>query len=88
MNNSINLKAGVQTEQLKQSLLNQFSREYKKLGARLIYQAVNEAHALASLTVVPHLVLPLLAEEKVQKAAAWAAHQRSILRADSLALAA
>jgi hypothetical protein len=75
-------------EKLKAALVKRLSAEYAEVGPRLVYQAVNEANALASLTIVPLLVLPALAEEKVQKAAAWSAHQRSVLRSDSVAFAA
>jgi hypothetical protein len=74
--------------EFKQALLHQLSAEYADVSWRLVYQAVNEADALASLTSVPLLVLPTLAEEKVQKAAAWSAHQQAILRADSMSFAA
>jgi hypothetical protein len=57
------------------------------VAARLVYQAVNEAYALVSLTL-PLLLLPALAEEKVQNAAAWSARQQSMRRLNSLALAA
>jgi len=75
-------------EALKSALVKKLSAEYAEVGSRLVYQAVNEAHALASLTTVPLLVLPSLAEEKVQKAAAWAAHQRALLGCDHIAFAA
>jgi hypothetical protein len=64
------------------------SAEYADLGEWRVRQAVNEADALASLTYVPLLVLPTLAEEKVQQAAAWSAHQRAVRRSDAVALAA
>jgi hypothetical protein len=54
-------------EELKSALVKRFSAEYAEVGRRLVYQAVNEADALASLTSVPLLVLPTLAEEKVQR---------------------
>jgi hypothetical protein len=75
-------------EQLKSALVKKLSAEYADVEPRLVYQAVNEANALASLTIVPLLVLPTLAEEKVQKAAAWAAHQRFVQGADFAACAA
>jgi len=78
----------VQAEQLKLTLVKRLSAEHADVEPRLIYHAVNEADALASLTTVPLLVLPTLAEEKVQKAAAWSAHQRFVLRSDSFAFAA
>ena len=55
---------------------------------RLVHQAVNEAHALAAMTIAPLLFLPALAEEKVQKAAEWSVRQRSLLQPHQLALAA
>jgi len=73
---------------LKSALVRRLSAEYAEVGARLVYQAVNEADALASLTSVPLLVLPTLAEEKVQQAAAWSAHQRAVLGEDRVAFAA
>jgi hypothetical protein len=45
---------------------------------RLIRLAINEAEALASQTGVPELVLPMLAEEKVQALERWAARQKSV----------
>jgi hypothetical protein len=75
-------------EELKSTLLNRLSAEHADVPARLVYQAVNEADALAALTLVPLLVLPALAEEKVEKVAAWSAHQRSVLRNESAAFAA
>ena len=80
--------SSVKTEKLKSALIRRLSTEYANVGPRLVYQAVNEADALASLTFVPLLVLPALAEEKVQKAAAWSAHQRAVLGADAVAFAA
>jgi energy-converting hydrogenase Eha subunit E len=75
-------------EELKTSLMQKFNAEYAGIGARLVYQAVNEALALASLTTVPILLLPALAEEKVQQAASWSARQSSLLHGGPLALAA
>jgi hypothetical protein len=75
-------------EALKAALVKKLSEEYAEVGSRLVYQAVNEAHALAALTTVPLLVLPSLAEEKVQKVAAWTAHQRVLLGSEQVAFAA
>jgi RND family efflux transporter MFP subunit len=88
MKNLKNIVPARRTEELKSALVNRLSAEYAHVSARLIYQAVNEADALASLTTVPLLVLPTLAEEKVQKAAAWFARQRSMLRGDTIAFSA
>jgi len=75
-------------EALKWALVRKLSAQYPEIGDRLVYQAVNEADALASLTSVPLLVLPSLAEEKVQTLAAWTAHQRFLRDCESAALAA
>ena len=88
MNNPISNKPDQRAEQLKASLLNKLSAEYTGLGSRLLYQTVNEAYALASANFAPLLLLPVLAEEKVQQAAAWSAHQRAILHADLCEMAA
>ena len=74
--------------ELRSALVKKFNAEYPDVEARLVYQAVNEAHALASLTPVPLLLLPLLAEEKVQQAGTWSAHQHSLLGGNPLAFAA
>lgn len=76
------------TEELKSSLIERLSTEYASVGARLVYQTVNEAYALASTTFAPLLLLPLLAEEKVQEVAAWSVHQHAILHSDLQAVAA
>jgi hypothetical protein len=66
-------------EELKSALVKKLSAEYDGVATRLVFQAVNEAYALVSLTGEPLLLLPVLAEEKVQSAAAWSARQRSLL---------
>jgi hypothetical protein len=78
MNNLI-IASESRAEELKTSLTKRLSAEYAGVGARLVYQIVNEAYALASTNFAPLLLLPVLAEEKVQQAAAWSAHQRTIL---------
>jgi energy-converting hydrogenase Eha subunit E len=88
MESSKSITTAIQAEELKSALVKRLSAEYADVGARMVFQAVNEAHALASLTFVPLLVLPSLAEEKVQKAAAWSAHQRVLLGDDHFAFAA
>lgn len=88
MNESRNLGSAERAEKLKLALVNRLGAEYAGVAGRLIYQAVNEAHALASLTPVPLLVLPTLAEEKVRNAAAWSARQRSVRRGGWAAFAA
>jgi hypothetical protein len=88
MKNSRNIIPAVTAEELKSALVARLSAEYAEVGPRLVSQAVNEADALASLTSVPLLVLPTLAEEKVRKAAEWTAHQRAVLGGDHDAFAA
>jgi len=73
-------------EKLKSALVKRFNEEYSGVPSRLVYQAVNEAYALAALAGEPLLMLPVLAEEKVQKAAVWSARQSSLLHGGSLAL--
>jgi len=72
-------------EAIKSALTRRLIAEYAGVAARLVYQAVNEAHAMASQTLEPLLFLPALAEEKVQQAAAWSARQRALLQTGSLA---
>lgn len=56
---------------------------------RILRLTLNEAEALAWDSGFPHLVFPLLAEEKAQRAEAWVSRQREIRRdGDVLALAA
>jgi len=88
MKNSRENFTRARTDELKSVLVRRLSAEYSKLGERLVYQAVNEADALASLTIVPLLVLPTLAEEKVQMAAAWSARQQLLRHDESVAFAA
>ena len=88
MNNLKNNNSDVLTEQLKSSLVRRLCQEYAGVGRRLVYQTVNEAYALASENFAPLLLLPVLAEEKVQKLAAWSAHQRAVRFARPLAVAA
>ena len=75
-------------ENLKTRLIARLTAEFSDIQEHLIHQAVDEADALASLTVVPHLLLPVLAEEKVQSARDWSLHQQMILERQSVALAA
>ena len=65
----------------------QLANEFSSLNSRLINQVVNEADSLAATTPFPALLLPVLAEEKVRNASAWAARQRTI-RDETLSLAA
>jgi hypothetical protein len=75
-------------EGLKTRLVSKLSLEFPEVRSQLVRQAVLEAHALASLTTVPQLFLPTLAEEKVIGLRNWTLHQKTISRHPSLALAA
>lgn len=74
--------------ELKAALVNSLSSEFPEVQSRLVRQAVVEADALASLTTVPYLLLPTLAEEKVLSLSNWTAHQRAIAGNVGLAFAA
>jgi hypothetical protein len=82
------ISLAAKAEHLKSALAQRLSAEYADVESRLVWQAVNEAHALAATTFAPLLVLPDLAEEKVQQVAAWSNHQRSVRRGEFLAHAA
>jgi len=75
-------------ETLKNQLVRRLTAEFSDLQAHRVRQAVNEAHALASLTIVPHLFLPTLAEEKVQGLRKWYIHQAAIYPHSAFAFAA
>jgi hypothetical protein len=66
-----------------------FEQYQTALGANepLLRLALIEADALARQTEYPHLVFPVLAEEKAAKAARWQFRQRFLLR-DQIAFAA
>jgi hypothetical protein len=66
------------------SIKNGLIREYGvALGGHgeLLKSALNEAEALAWQTPFPHLVFPLLAQEKAFAVNYWAARQRNVTRA-------
>jgi hypothetical protein len=75
-------------EALKKQLVRQFTAEYSDVQEHLVRQAVNEAQALATLTTFPHLLLPALAEEKVQGVRDWTQHQQALSPRRALARAA
>jgi hypothetical protein len=68
-----------QTEKTKDAVLAQF-RDLGKEHEKLLRLAVNEAEALAWQTPYPHLVFPVLAQEKAQAVATWQRRQQSLLR--------
>jgi hypothetical protein len=65
-------------EQARDNILAEF-RDVVTTHGQLLHQALNEAEALAWQTAYPHLVFPVLAQEKARAVAAWSAHQESIL---------
>ena len=75
-------------EGLKNQLVSRLSAEFPQVKPQFVSQAVLEAHALASLTSVPYLVLPTLAEEKVVGLSNWTLHQQAITRNSGWAFAA
>jgi hypothetical protein len=72
----------------KAELVQKLSSEFSDVDSLLVSQAVNEAQALAAQTLVPQLVLPVLAEEKVQALQKWSAKQQQLLHRRALAFAA
>lgn len=63
---------------LKERVATDLAKEFASLNSRLIQQVVNEADSFAATTPYPALLLPVLAEEKVRTASAWAARQQTI----------
>jgi hypothetical protein len=72
-------KLAARVERIKEQLFAE-ARDTMNVQERLLRLAVNEAEALASQTLCPHLVLPALALEKVQAVAAWEKRQRQLGR--------
>jgi hypothetical protein len=85
---AISAACATKLEALKNELVRRFTAEFTDIQANIVRQAVDEADALASLTTVPYLLLPTLAEEKVQYARNWNRHQQTILQHGELAFAA
>ena len=75
-------------ESLKVNLVRRLSEEFADVKRQVIDQAVSEAYALASLTAVPLLFLPTLAEEKVQTLRNAARSEQASSKHSALALAA
>jgi hypothetical protein len=57
------------------------------LPGHLIAQALRDADSVAAMSPYPQLVLPVLAEEKIQAAKLWHQRQQQILEKTSLTLA-
>lgn len=68
-----------QLEELRGRWLRALRARWPHAPARMIERAVDEALALASCTVAPGLVFPLLAEEKATEVVAWHERQGRIL---------
>lgn len=70
----------VELNKIKNGLVREFGLA---LGGHneLLRSALNEAEALAWQTPYPHLVFPVLAEEKASAVNHWAARQRRVERA-------
>ena len=70
-------ESSAQIELIKNSLLREYGSDL--LGSnRVLSAAINEAEALAWQTAYPHLLFPVLAQEKAAVAQAWAQKQRQI----------
>jgi hypothetical protein len=70
----------VQVASIKRGLAREFGTAIGGNG-NLLTTALNEAEALAWQTPYPHLLFPVLAEEKASAVNRWAARQRSVQRA-------
>jgi uncharacterized protein (DUF2267 family) len=79
-----NVALPVLRERLRIELAQQHLNE---LPGHLIAQALRDADSVAALNPYPQLVLPVLAEEKVQAAKVWHQRQQQILEKTSLTLA-
>jgi hypothetical protein len=69
-----------QLYQVKQAVVREFGTAISG-QSDLLNSALNEAEALAWQTEYPHLLFPVLAEEKAAGVTRWAARQRSVHRA-------
>jgi hypothetical protein len=72
-------KIGRQIRQARENVLAEFEDAFKTREP-LLQRAVAEANALAWQTDYPHLLFPLLAVEKIQRAADWKTRQQFLLR--------
>jgi hypothetical protein len=60
------------------------SRSGFEINERLIRLAINEAEAIAWETGLPHLVFPILAEEKIRALSTWNTRQELLWRAEPI----
>jgi hypothetical protein len=72
-----------QLDQVKQSVLQNFEPKAAS-EERYLRLALNEAEALAWQTPYPHLLFPLLAEEKAASMKQWSARQRLVKEASPI----
>jgi hypothetical protein len=70
----------VQVATIKNGLIREFGVALGGHG-NLLKSALNEAEAIAWQTPYPHLVFPVLAQEKASAVNNWAARQRNVTRA-------
>jgi hypothetical protein len=70
----------VQVASIKNGLVREFGMAIGG-NSNLLKSALNEAEAIAWQTPYPHLLFPVLAEEKASAVSRWAARQRSVRRA-------
>jgi hypothetical protein len=80
--NRFSAECSQKLSKLKIRLAADLARSFNNLSGQLLWQAVNEADAIAATTPFPALVLPALAEEKVRDASLWSARQRLIRQRD------
>lgn len=69
-----------QVTEIKRAMVREFGTAISG-QSQLLNSALNEAEAIAWQTPYPHLLFPVLAEEKASAVTRWAARQRSVRRA-------
>jgi hypothetical protein len=75
-----NRDLAVQVNLIKDGLIREFGMALGGHGD-VLRSALNEAEALAWQTPYPHLLFPVLAQEKASAVNLWAARQRNVARA-------
>jgi|SRR5579862_657891 len=69
-----------QVREIKRAMVQEFGTAISG-QSQLLNSALNEAEAIAWQTPYPHLLFPVLAQEKASSITRWAARQRSVHRA-------
>jgi hypothetical protein len=69
-----------QVQGIKESMMREFESPRRE-QVQMLRLALNEAEALAWQTPYPHLLFPVLAQEKAESARQWAERQRSVKQA-------